>query len=233
MLKAVIFLMILILPLSSDLLAQKQGKKYFISGQVTNINNKPVAGAVVLVDNINTDAITSAEGIFKVKVKDNATTIAVFSTMDGQSEEKINGRTVINFKLERQTTLQPEEKQENSDNDQINVGYGYVSKDDLTTPISKIDGQDKKYSSYSNIYDMLKGQPSVMVEGTRIFIRGINSRNYTDPLFIVNGVAVPSISDISPNNVKSIEIIKGADASIYGSRAANGVIMITLNGTGK
>jgi RPA family protein len=88
MLKAVIFLMILILPLSSDLLAQKQGKKYFISGQVTNINNKPVSGAVVVVDNINTDAITSAEGMFKVKVKDNVTTIAVFSSAGGQSEEK-------------------------------------------------------------------------------------------------------------------------------------------------
>jgi TonB-dependent SusC/RagA subfamily outer membrane receptor len=231
--RVIIFSMILILTLSSDLLAQKQGKKYFIAGQVTNINDKPVAGAVILIDNINSDVVSDAEGMFKVKVKSNATAIAVFSTMDGQSEEKINGRKVINFKLARQTTLQPTEKHENSDNDQINVGYGYVSKEDLTTPISKIDGQDKKYSSYSNIYEMLKGQPSVMIEGTRIFIRGINSRYYTDPLFIVDGIMVSSISDISPNNVKSIEIIKGADASIYGARAASGVIMITLKGSGK
>ena len=230
--RAVIFSMILILLLSSDLFAQKQGKKYFISGQVTNINNKPVVGAVVLVDNINTDAVTDADGMFKVKVKANATAIGVFSTLDGQSEEKINGRTVINFKLARQTALQPTEKQEDPDNDQINVGYGSVSKKDLTSTVSKIDGHDKKYTSYSDIYEMIKGVPSVMVEGTRIYIRGINSRNYTDPLFIVNGVAVPSISDISPNNVKSIEILKGADASIYGTRAASGVIMITLNGTG-
>jgi TonB-dependent SusC/RagA subfamily outer membrane receptor len=232
MLKAVIFLMILILPLSSNLFAQKQGKKYFITGQVTDINDKPVAGAIVLVDNINTDIVTNAEGMFKIKVKANATTIAVFSSAEGQSEEKINGRTMIIFKLAGQTTHQPTDKQENPDNDQINVGYGYVSKKDLTTPISKIDGQNKKYSSYSNIYEMLKGQPSVMVEGTRIFIRGINSRNYTDPLFIVDGMVVASISDISPKMVKSIEIIKGADASIYGARAASGVILITLNGTG-
>jgi TonB-dependent SusC/RagA subfamily outer membrane receptor len=77
---------------------------------------------------------------------------------------------------------------------------------------------------------MLREVPSVQVNGTKITIRGVNSVNSTDPLLIVDGIVVSSIDDIIPSMVKSIEILKGSDASIYGSRGANGVVMITLIG---
>jgi TonB-dependent SusC/RagA subfamily outer membrane receptor len=80
---------------------------------------------------------------------------------------------------------------------------------------------------------MLQADPSVQVSGRKITIRGINSINSNDPLFIVNGIPGSSIDDISPKSVKSIEILKGSNASIYGSRGANGVVLITLTGSGK
>ncbi len=226
--RGIIFLMILILPLSCNLFAQKPGKKYYITGRVIDVNDKPVSGAIVLIDNQNTEVVTDAKGMYKVRVKTDAARIAVFKSINGLMDEEINGRTVINFRLARETPLQTTEKQEKPDNEEINIGYGYASKKELTTTVGKIEGQRKKYANYQNIYEMLREDPSVQLNGTKITIRGINSVNSTDPLLIVNGIVVSSIDDISPNMVKSIEILKGSNASIYGSRGANGVIMITL-----
>jgi TonB-dependent SusC/RagA subfamily outer membrane receptor len=228
--RGIIFLMILILPLSCNLFAQKPGKKYYITGQVIDVNNKPVSGAIVLIDNRNTEVVTDAKGMYKVRVKTDATRIAVFKSINGLIDEEINGRTIINFRLARETPLQTTEKQEKPDNEKINIGYGYASKKELTTAVSKIEGQRKKYANYQNIYEMLQEDPSVQLNGTKITIRGVNSVNSTDPLLIVDGIVVTSIDDISPNMVESIEILKGSNASIYGSRGANGVVMITLTG---
>jgi TonB-dependent SusC/RagA subfamily outer membrane receptor len=227
--KGIIFLMVLLLPLSHNLLAQKTEKKYYITGQVVDINNKPVSGAIVLVDNINTYVESDAQGMYKVRVKTNAIRIAVFKPVNGQSEEDINGRTVINFSLPLGTLLQTTKKQEEPDNDKINIGYGSAKKDELTTNPGRIEGSKKSNAAYQNIYEMISGQvPGVQVNGKTIVIRGTASINNTDPLLVVDGIVVSSIDDISPQIVKSIEILKGGDAAVYGSRGANGVIMITL-----
>jgi TonB-dependent SusC/RagA subfamily outer membrane receptor len=228
--RRIIFLMILMLLLSCNLFAQKPGKKYYITGQVIDINDKPVSGAIVLIDNHNTEVVTNAKGMYKVRVKTDATMITVLKPNNGLIDEEINGRTVINFRLTREIPLQTTENQEKPDNEKINIGYGYASKKDLTTSVGKIEGQRKKYANYQNIYEMLREVPSVQVNGTKITIRGVNSVNSTDPLLIVDGIVVSSIDDIIPSMVKSIEILKGSDASIYGSRGANGVVMITLIG---
>jgi len=116
-----------------------------------------------------------------------------------------------------------------SSGDNVNIGYGEQNRDDVTTSISKVK-PTKQMASYATIYEMIQGQcPGVMVSGDRIIIRGIgtNSDN-TDPLFVVDGVVVPSIGSINPNDVASIEILKdGASGSIYGTHSANGVILIT------
>jgi TonB-dependent SusC/RagA subfamily outer membrane receptor len=228
--RRIIFLMILMLLLSCNLFAQKQGKKYYITGQVIDINDKPVSGAIVLIDNHNTEVVTDAKGMYKVRVKTDATKIAVLRPNIELKDEEINGRTVINFRLTRETSLQTKENQEKPDNEKINIGYGYVSKKDLTTTVGKIEGQNKKYVNYQNIYQMLQEDPSVQIDGTKITIRGASSVTFTDPLLIVDGMVVSSIDNIRPNMVKSIEILKGSGASIYGSRGANGVVLITLIG---
>ena len=230
--RSIIFLMILILPVYSNLFAQKQGKKFYITGQVIDVNDKPVSGAIVLVDNQNTGVTTDAKGVYKVRVKTSATRIAVFIPKNGQMDEEINGRTVINFRLVGGASTGTTQEQENPDNEKVNIGYGYASKKDLTTGVSKIDIQANKNAAYQNIYEMLQRDPSVQVNGNKIVIRGVNSINSTDPLFVVDGIMVQSIDGISPSIVKSIEILKGSDAAIYGSRGANGVIMITTIGRG-
>ena len=197
--RGIIFLMILILPLSCNLFAQKTGKKYYITGQVIDVNDKPVSGAIVLVDDQNTQVVTDVKGIYKVRVKKDAKRIAVFKLMVGQRDEEINGRTVINFKLAGSTPPSTTEGQEKPEDDKVNIGYGYASKKDLTTSVSKIDVQNNNNGIYRNIYEMLQRDPSVQVNGNKIVIRGVDSINNTDPLLVVDGMVVSSIDDISPS----------------------------------
>jgi TonB-dependent SusC/RagA subfamily outer membrane receptor len=94
--------------------------------------------------------------------------------------------------------------------------------------------RDSSVPVYQDIYDMIRGRVAgVEVSGKSIKIRGTNSLNIsTEPLFVVDGIVVREIDDIAPETVKSIEVLKGPDASAYGIRGSNGVIVITRK-TGK
>ena len=98
---------------------------------------------------------------------------------------------------------------------------------------SKIKTANAEVTGYTNIYDYLRGKvPGLIVEGTDVFIRGLGTFNGAKaPMFIVDGVEVQSIANVNPQDVESVEVIKDASASIYGFRAANGVVKInTLKG---
>lgn len=214
---------------STSLVAQNSGKKLTITGIVTDMNNNPIANAAILVDTKNTGVMTDSQGMYKIKVKPGATRIAVLNLTGGQADEEIAGRTVVNFQLGGFNA--PEAKDQPGDKI-VNIGYGYSAKKDMTTGVRQIDASIGKNANYSNIFEMLRGvDPSVQVgSNNKIIIRGAGSNISTDPLFVVDGVVVQNIDNISPQLVKSIEVLKGADASIYGARGANGVIMITLVG---
>ncbi len=94
--------------------------------------------------------------------------------------------------------------------------------------------KDSAVPVYQDIYDMIRGRiAGVEVSGRSIKVRGTNSLNVsTEPLFVVDGVIVREIDDIAPETVKSIEVLKGPDATAYGARGSNGVIIITRR-TGK
>ena len=115
----------------------------------------------------------------------------------------------------------------------VNVGYGFVKKKDLTTAVSKLEVDDTKIGSYADIGEYIRGRVSgvyVRKEGGsyKYQIRGVNSINSsTEPLLIVDGAVVSSFDFINPLNVKSVEVLKDAAASIYGSRGSGGVIIIT------
>lgn len=114
--------------------------------------------------------------------------------------------------------------------DVVDIGYGKQDRGSLTTAVSSVSIDEETAPMYRNIYEMIQGKcPGVYVEGTRIIIRG-ESTLYAgkDPLFIVDGAPVNSIDWISPHDVKSIDVLKDASASIYGFRGANGVIIINL-----
>ncbi|MGD0341375.1 MAG: TonB-dependent receptor plug domain-containing protein [Bacteroidales bacterium] len=221
-----IVLFIVILPASG----QKMNKKRFLTGYVTDKNGNPVAGAMVLIDKMNTNVITDNKGFYKVKIKPDAGLLTIFTLTSGNGEASIEGRTLINITLSGVQTNPVDNTRENGS---VNIGYGSVDRKDLTTQVNKIDGVSSKYASYTNIYDMLNGAvPGVTVVGKSITIQGVSSINLsTEPLLVVNGMVVTSIDDISPIEVKSIEVLKGPAAAIYGSRGANGVILITLEGS--
>ena len=113
------------------------------------------------------------------------------------------------------------------------MGYGRVKRRNLTTSVSKVAIQDDVIGSYSNIGEYLMGRvPGLQVTKVgseyKYTIRGINSINSpTDPLFLVNGVETVDINYLNPRDIQSVEVLKDASASIYGTRGACGVILIT------
>ena len=232
--KSKIFLLtILILTLSVSTFAQKPGKKYYITGQVLDANDQPVSGAMVFVDNKKSDANTDDKGMYKVKVKADAVKISILKLSSDLMNEEINGRTVINFKLNNEFPREETLKQVNTDNEVVNIGYGSVQKKYLTGTVSNIDGQNNRYSSYQSIFDVIKELPGVLVVDKKIRIRGVGTINgSSDPLILVGGIEISldGLDAIYPRLVKSINVLTGSDASIYGSKGANGVILITLIG---
>lgn len=226
-----IILVIFILTLTLSSFAQKSGKKYYITGQVLDFSNNPVSGASVLIDNKSTDVTTDDNGMYKVKVKADAVTLSIFNLSSGVTNEQINGRIVINFKLNKVIIPEKAVKQENTDNEVVNIGYGTAQKKNMASNVGTIDAQKNRYSMYESVYEMLQGEvPGVQVVGKNVRIRGIGTMNgSSEPLVLVNGIESP-LEMVNPRMVKSISILKGSDASIYGSKGANGVILITLIG---
>lgn len=110
----------------------------------------------------------------------------------------------------------------------VNTGYGHVKKKNSTSAISSL--KIEQGSGYSNIYDYIKGRVAgVEVVGTSIRIRGERSiLGSNEPLILVDGLEMSDIGSISPDMVKSIDVLKDASSTaMYGSRGANGVILIT------
>ena len=147
-----------------------------------------------------------------------------------QVEEKVNGRTTINVEMD--------ETAESLD-ELVVVGYGVAKKSDLTSSISTIKGGEINQMTTGNAMDALQGRvPGVQVasggapgSAPRVMIRGVTNTASSDPLYVVDGVPLPpgsNINFINNNDIESMEVLKDASASaIYGTRASNGVIIIT------
>ena len=207
---------------------QKEGKKsdklFTVTGKVMNRDNKPVEGAVIYVDNIVTNSTTKSNGAYKIKVSPSASRLEVRSPGFKSSETAIEGKTDIDFILD------------NDNNEVASTGdaaKGAGAYDNL----KKSSGpRGKKINTYNDIYQMIRGEVSgVIVTGRSVTIQqGHSFYGSSTPLFMVNGVKVMSIDNISPLEVKSIRVLKGTSATIYGNEGSNGVISITLkNGTEK
>ena len=205
---------------------QKSGKKITIKGYVVDVTATPVADAIIMIDGEKTGNITDSKGFYKIKVREENKKIGVFTSAGGIIEEVIDGRKNIDFTFRSSIPYQKADP----GNESVDIGYGKVKKKDLIGPVDKIDVTKSKYSGYNTIYEVIRGTvPGVVVNGTSIIIRSISSLNAdTQPLFVVDGVPVSSIDNISPLAVKSIEVLKGSAASIYGTRGSNGVILINL-----
>jgi TonB-dependent SusC/RagA subfamily outer membrane receptor len=110
------------------------------------------------------------------------------------------------------------------------VGYGQISKEDLTYGISNLENENNEFCSYSNIYELIRGQLSgVTVSGSEVYVRG--GLNSFDPgatmaLYVIDGHPSRDLDCIQPCQVKSINVLKDSNAAIYGTRGGNGVILI-------
>lgn len=121
---------------------------------------------------------------------------------------------------------------QNSEEEYLNTGYGKVKKKDSASSVSSLDV--KQGSGYSDIYEYMKGRVAgVDVNGTTITIRGMRSiMGSNEPLILVDGVEMDDISNILPDMVERIDVLKDASSTaLYGVRGANGVILITTRKT--
>lgn len=204
---------------AEDTSAQRAGKNITISGTVSDKDKKPVEGAVIFIDKVKTTSVSDRNGHYTVRARSDAAEILVFTLFYGSAEELIGGRTRIDFILGGSSEGHVEP---------VKPEPAKAGKDKI------LSGTDEDFASYQNIYDMIRGRfPGVEVTGTTIRVMGSSSLNVsTEPLFVVDGIVVKSLEDISPQTVKTIEVLKGPAASVWGTRGANGVIVITRR-TGK
>jgi len=204
---------------------KQSDKMITITGKVLNHKQDPVEGAVIYIDNVKTTYKSKNNGSYKIKVSSSALNLEARSTEYGSCKLSIDGRTDIDLILGGVTG-----NQELNQGDHINE---IVNNEGVKTPAKK---KAKKMNTYSDIYQMIRAEVSgVVVSGRSLQIKqGHSFFGSSEPLLVVNGAIVPSIENINPLDVRSIEVLTGSLAAIYGVRGSNGVISITLiNGSEK
>jgi len=210
--------------LSSHLLfAQKK-----ITGKVIgNGDKQPILGATVQVRGKNVATQTAADGTFTIDANDNST-LVITSIGFQNLEIPVSGRSVLG-----EITLTVTNTSLNAI---VVTGYATQRKKDLTGAVSVVDLSDARKQPVPDVVNMLQGQASgVSVVSTGqpgqapvIRIRGFNSFGNNTPLYVIDGVPTQNVNDLNPNDVASMQVLKDAGAAaIYGSRASNGIIVIT------
>lgn len=213
-----------------------------VRGKVTDLETgEPLPGVNVIVKGTSNGTVTDVDGNYNITANDNTATL-VFSYIGYVPEEvNINGRTVIDI------VLSPDIQ---SLQEVVVVGYGTQQKSDLTGSVSSIEAEELAKIPSASFNQSLMGKAAgvqVVTEsgapgaGLSIKIRGINSiQGNNEPLYVIDGFPISAgiqggtnqsrnpLAGINPNDIKSIEILKDASATaIYGSRGANGVVLVT------
>ena len=214
------------LPTVASSLAQQQTVK--VTGQVVDQDGEPLIGATVKVKGTNVATVTNLDGEFEVNASSNATLVISYIGYK-DLEIAVRGRSDLGeIKLESDAVGLEQV---------VVVGYGVQKKADLTGSVAVVNAEELKRVSNSNISTMLEGKVAgvqITSDGQpgadpSVRIRGIGSFGSTAPLYVVDGVPMgTTIRDFSPNDIETIQVLKDASAgAIYGSRAANGVVIIT------
>ncbi len=211
-----------------------QQNRIQIRGVVTDINGDPIIGANVSVkDNAADGTITDLDGNFLLSVASNSKLVISYIGFKTQEVAVVAGKTNYTIKLQEDSKALDEV---------VVVGYGVMRKSDLTGSVGKVDVAELKKTSTLDAAQAMQGRlAGVNVisnsgnpgSGATIRIRGIGTINNSDPLYVVDGFPVGDISHLSPTDIESMEVLKDASATaIYGSRGANGVILVkTKSGT--
>lgn len=224
---------VMMLCLSFPAIAQKIA----VSGTVTDNTGEPLIGASVIAKGTSLGAATDFDGIYHLEVEPNAVLVVSYVGYETQ-EIPVDGRTQIDVVMSENSVML---------NEVVAIGYGAVKKSDATGSVAVIKPDDIEAGIATSTQDLLVGaSPGVVVTtnggyptgGATIRIRGGSSLSASnDPLIVVDGVPMSNQSNaggtnaltmINPQNIESMTILKDASATaIYGSRASNGVIIIT------
>jgi TonB-dependent starch-binding outer membrane protein SusC len=209
---------------------QQPKKRIKVSGKIMDEQNIPLPGASVRVKETGTKAMADNDGWYTIEAESNS--LLIFSYLGFEEKEvSVAGKTVIDVTLKEQTSLLQ---------DVVVIGYGTVSKKDATGSIAQVNIRDMAKAPVSSIEQALagrvaglnvsasQGQPGE--EGTNIRIRGVGSITQDpSPLYVIDGFATENfdLSMLNADDVESINVLKDASGTaIYGSRGANGVIVV-------
>ncbi|MBD1423190.1 SusC/RagA family TonB-linked outer membrane protein [Sphingobacterium chuzhouense] len=214
--------------ISATLSAQTDHRE--ISGKVTDEGGEPLSGVTVSLKNVNVAAMTNDAGEYAINVPDiTSQPVLVFAYVGMKLQEVALGAgNVLNIVMESEAMGLEEV---------VAIGYGTARKKDLTGSVAIVNGEDLAKRNEMILSQALQGAaPGVSVTrssglpgatGT-IRVRGITTIGDSNPLILVDGIPVESIDRVNPQDVESISVLKdAASASIYGSRASAGVILIT------
>ena len=206
------------------------GRAVKVSGIVTDAaDGEPLIGATVMIkEKAGSGAATDIDGKYELDVNPGQTLVVSYIGYNKAEKKVAAGTTTYNFALESTAAML---------NEVVAIGYGTAKKSDVTGSVSSI-GSDKLTSTpASSLANALQGQAAgVSVNSltgrpgasAEVRIRGVGTINGASPIYVVDGVITDDISFLSPNDIEQTEILKDASATaIYGSRGANGVIIVT------
>ncbi len=200
-----------------------------VTGQVTDSSGIPLPGVTVVIKSTTRGIITDAEGKYTLtKVPGDATLVFSFVGMKTQ-EISVVGRTTIDLVMQEETV---------GIDEVVAIGYGTIKKSDLTGSLSSVSSEKFAEQNITRVDQVLQGRATgVQISNTvgapggdvRIRIRGANSvLGDNSPLFVVDGFVGVDYNMLNPNDIESVEVLKdAASTAIYGSRGANGVILVT------
>ncbi|MDQ3277470.1 MAG: TonB-dependent receptor plug domain-containing protein, partial [Bacteroidota bacterium] len=198
-----------------------------VSGIITNATNQPIIGASVVVKGTNTGTTTDAQGRYTIPVPNDQSVLVISFVGFGTQEVAVAGKNNINVNLnENGATM----------NEVVVTGYSSQAKKDITGSVSVVNVKELTANPGSNVQNLLQGKAAGVTVGTsgipgagsNIRIHGFSTFTTNEPLYIVDGARVNSITELNPNDIETMQILKDASAaSIYGSAAAGGVIIIT------
>ncbi len=214
-------------PMATDASNRIESQQTVVTGRVIDADGNPLADITIRVKGQDIVASTSADGSYSIRIP-TGSAILVFSLIGYETQEHtVSGSQQLNVTLQEGV----EELEE-----VVVIGYGSVRKKDLTGAVSVVNTQEMAKVGASTVDQALQGLATgVNVRntgnaggGASIEIRGIGSLSNNNPLWVIDGMITPAGPTFNPNDVESIQILKDASAAaIYGSRAANGVIIVT------
>lgn len=198
-----------------------------LSGKVIGEDGAPIPGVTVVVKGTTSGTITDMDGKFTFNAPATAKTLSISYIGMKTQEFEIGTQTVFNVTLLAETIGVDEV---------VVVGYGTRMKEELTGSVSTVSNEQMKVSTAPSVVSRMQGQVSgvTVTSANRpggdatIRIRGVGTINNSDPLYVIDGVPAGPGNNLNPNDIESITVLKDASsAAIYGSRGANGVIIIT------